>query len=165
MNEKYYYTTDEKIQEMRTSLISNINKKKHDRRISKMLISDIFFVIIVISLVFTFIKVELDNEAGRIPNILGYQLLQVETGSMSPTFPIGSLIVNKIPKSSKEIEVSDIITYKHDEDIITHRVVEIVEEDDGLYYKTKGDNLENSIDPWNVYYDQVISVNKFRLPF
>jgi signal peptidase len=60
------------------------------------------------------------------------KLLVVQTGSMEPTIPIGSLVVTR-PASS--YAVGDVVTYRLGKNYVTHRVVEIV---NGAY-RTKGD--------------------------
>ena len=55
------------------------------------------------------------------------------TGSMEPTISTGSLI---LVKEEKEYKVKDIVTYKNDNEYVTHRIVKI--ENDEI--TTKGDN-------------------------
>ena len=75
----------------------------------------------------------------------------VETGSMIPTLPIGSSILVRQLGAEDTLRVGDVITYTHGDAAITHRVVEAVTGEDGVTrYHTKGDNPENSVDPWLV---------------
>ena len=57
--------------------------------------------------------------------MFGYTALEVVTGSMSGTIEIGDLVIVEL---TKDINVGDIIVYGQDDNLITHRVIEINEE-------------------------------------
>ncbi len=79
-----------------------------------------------------------------IPSFFGYKPLVVLSGSMEPTFKVGSVIYYE-PLNGEEIKEKDIIVYKLDDKFVTHRVNRI---ENGVYY-TKGDanNSEDSLPP------------------
>lgn len=84
------------------------------------------------------------------PSFFGYNPLIVLSGSMTPTYRVGTVIYyHQISES--DIKEGDVITFSNDSDeYITHRVTEIK---DGLY-ETQGDaNL--SPDPKLVDYSRV----------
>ncbi len=79
------------------------------------------------------------------------KLLPVKTNSMDGTakdsFAEGDLIIAKKPKDALSLEKGQIVTFvgtvNGSEALITHRIVEIVTEEDGTtlrYYVTRGDN-------------------------
>ncbi|MBR5981218.1 MAG: signal peptidase I, partial [Firmicutes bacterium] len=73
--------------------------------------------------------------------LVGFRVFSVLSGSMEPTYHVGSLIYVK-NVDPQEIKVGDPITFVLDESlaVATHRVVEIHTGDDGmLRFKTKGD--------------------------
>ena len=78
-----------------------------------------------------------------IPKIAGAQTYTVLTGSMKPNYPPGTLIVVK-PEPTEEIRVNDVITYQirsGSPDVVTHRVIEVTEDDEGeTRFITQGDN-------------------------
>lgn len=79
-----------------------------------------------------------------ISGVFKYQLMAIATGSMEPIYYRGdAIILEKV--DSGAIEVGDILVYKASGGIITHRVIEIVDEDDGkrVFY-TKGDNNDTA---------------------
>ena len=79
------------------------------------------------------------------------------SGSMEPELPVGSVCL--VDCQQKEPEASDIISYKAQDTIITHRVIE--ETDDG--YITKGDS--NSVaDPGIVKPKQIFGTVICRIP-
>ena len=67
------------------------------------------------------------------------------TGSMKPLLDENSNGIRVVPDSIEDIHVGDIISFKQDNLLIVHRVVEIGEDEDGVYFITKGDNT-NLID-------------------
>ena len=83
-----------------------------------------------------------------LPRVLGYSVLRVETDSMEPTYPVGSVIYVAPVNDYTELQVGDVISFRTDSGssmLTTHRIVEI--KMDGSYI-TKGDNnQENDLDP------------------
>ena len=99
-----------------------------------MVICTIFLLISI----YNFIQVKvLKNDYS---NFFGYTLFEVETGSMKPTIKPGDWIVLK---TSKDVKVNDIITYKQGKNFITHRVIETYQNS----YVTKGDNNNSKDNP------------------
>lgn len=77
-------------------------------------------------------------------NIGGFMLFRVVTGSMEPTIPVGALLITHEVDIST-VELGDIICFRTQEaaiwgKIVTHRVVDIMENVDGsLLLATQGD--------------------------
>lgn len=77
-------------------------------------------------------------------NIGGFVLFRVVTGSMEPTIPVGALLVTQ-QVDIETLAVGDIICFRTQEaeiwgKIVTHRVVDILQNADGsLLLETKGD--------------------------
>ena len=73
-------------------------------------------------------------------NYFGYTLFEVQSGSMSPTINVDDMLLVKL---TTDIKKGDIITYKNEENFITHRVIEA----NGDKIITKGDsnNSEDKI--------------------
>ncbi len=57
-----------------------------------------------------------------LPNALGYEMYHVISGSMEPTLPVGSLIYVEI-LTPEEIQAEDIIAFRSEGTVITHRVL------------------------------------------
>ncbi len=95
-----------------------------------------------------------------LPRLLGYEIFHVETGSMYPELPVGSVIFVK-SVAPEEIESGEIISFQNEKGTITHRVVEnrVVE---GKFI-TKGD-ANDTEDPEPVPYAAVIGKVTFHLP-
>lgn len=121
----------------------------------------ITFVFIVV-LIFTRVQ-------GKTPQVFGYQILRISSGSMSPELEVGDVILSKRVKDVKTLEVGDVITYRGEfgsyaDKNITHKVVVKPYEVNGrLYLQTQG--VANSyIDP-EVSEEQVIGKMVCVVPF
>lgn len=65
----------------------------------------------------------------------------IATGSMEPMIMPGDVILIKKIKDIEEVHVGDVIQFRRGSILISHRVMEIKQEDKkGVRYKTKGDN-------------------------
>lgn len=94
---------------------------------------------------------------GKVPQIGGYTVLRVVTGSMAPTLETDTLIVVRKTESA-EVKEGDIISFYSSDPALegavnTHRVLSIREEDGIYYYTTKGDanNVADSYEASSVY--------------
>ena len=91
-----------------------------------------------------------------------YKLLVVTSGSMSPTFEAGDLIMI-VKVDPKKVKAGDIVTFQtRDKEILTHRVVEI--KSDGEIV-TKGDankEVDSWIDGWKL--GKVETTYVFKIP-
>ena len=94
--------------------------------------------------------------------LLGYQVFNVISGSMEPTYSVGDLIYVK-EVNPYEIEVGMPITFVLNENLVvaTHRVVKVDEETQHFY--TKGD-ANDTVDASPVHFNNVIGVPKFSIP-
>lgn len=81
------------------------------------------------------------------PRVAGYDTFAVLSGSMEPTFHVGSIVYVDKKVTADEIEIGDPITFvKTDELMATHRVIEIDKEKQE--FTTKGDaNETQDLDP------------------
>ena len=92
-------------------------------------------VIIIIGMYYIYqLKIEKKDYA----NMFGYTFFEVATGSMKPTMEIGDVVIVKL---TNQIEQNDIIVYVDGKDIITHRLIEI--NDNELIAKGDANNSED----------------------
>lgn len=79
-----------------------------------------------------------------------------DTNSMDPILDQGANAIQLVPQSVDDIEVGDIISYNSEyaKGTIIHRVVYKGEDEQGVYFVVKGDNLPTS-DPGRVRFDQI----------
>lgn len=64
----------------------------------------------------------------------------VSSGSMKPVLDSGATGIRIVPETSKEIKVGDIVSYRSEDKLIVHRVIEIGNDVMGVYFITQGDN-------------------------
>lgn len=91
-----------------------------------------------------------------------FMALAIGSESMTGAINKGDVII--IDKKKKEYKKKDIIAFSQNGEIIVHRVIDIVEKDDGVYYQTKGD-ANNGEDPWLVDDKVIVGQEKFRILF
>ena len=105
-------------------------------------IINVVSVIIIASAVVVLLTVVL-TKSGEAPNVFGYSVFRVLTGSMEPAIETDSLIlVRRIDPS--EVKKDDIISFysqdpSHGGAVNTHRVVSAEQDGEHWYYTTKGD--------------------------
>lgn len=75
-------------------------------------------------------------EPSKIPNFLGYKNFVILSGSMKKTLNIGDII---FVRKKAEITENDIISFREKGTIITHRVIEKIDQNGKIFYRTKGD--------------------------
>lgn len=98
-----------------------------------------------------------------IPKLFGYKSFYIETGSMSPTFAQGSMVLEK-KVDFEDIVEGDVLTFSNTEktEFFTHRVIEI--DKANKMFTTKGDaNQEQDPSPTSYYF--VVGRVDFAVPF
>ncbi len=73
--------------------------------------------------------------------VLGWKLQVVQSGSMEPTFPVGSLTVVE-PIDPADVRMGTAIAFDSPlggGSLVTHRVVAVFDQGGGLLFETKGD--------------------------
>ncbi len=162
-------TTPEMISEMKREL-EEASKPEHvsksrKKRVLKLL-GDLLFAVILLSLLFVLYQVISVKRTGNVPSFMGYRLYRIETESMSPTFPVGSIILANSPKNPDALKVGEVVTFTNlDGQRVTHRIVRVSNTTDGkVAYRTKGDNPVNSIDKDLLTADRVEAIFIFKVP-
>ena len=120
--------------------------------------------IILIILVYNIILVAISNiNKPDTICLFGYKAYIIKSDSMEPSIKSGDVvIVEKIPEEN--IQVGDIITFKKNTEIITHRISRIEEEANIKRYVTKGDN-NNLEDIEKVTYEDIKGKNVIIIPY
>lgn len=118
-------------------------------------------VLVIIISVYSIIQSRL--HPGQVPSVLGYKSLSVLSGSMRPVFEPGDMIVIREVKP-ENIHIGDILTFKVGSTIVTHRVVQVTNENGAITFKTKGD-ANNTEDGSLTQDDKLIGRYAFRIPY
>lgn len=97
-----------------------------------------------------------------------YSMYTIVSPSMTPNINVYDVVIDKKVEDFSELQVGDVITFISTSSIsngmtITHRIVDIIETEEGTKYKTKGDN-NLTADYSLVTQDKVIGKVKFRIP-
>ena len=99
--------------------------------------------------------------------LIGLQPYVVLSGSMEPTYHVGSLVYVK-DVDYKELTVGDPITFMINENtVVTHRIIEVLvdeEDPDTIRYFTQGD-ANNAPDGTSVHYRNIIGKPVWTIPY
>ena len=93
-----------------------------------------------------------------------FKFLIVQSGSMEPTIKLGSVLM---VKPAKDYKIGDIITFKNPKkpkELISHRIVNIENSENKIFYTTKGDANEDP-DTEKVAKDEVFGKVLFSVPY
>lgn len=131
-----------------------IKKKKRTKKIVKFVILISLMILFVINLL---LSIEEKN------HIFGIYMFHIVSESMEPTFYKNDLAIVK-SCNTEELKVGDIITFKQEDRVISHRISEIVKEKGEEQFVTKGDNNEvadiEPVDAQNIYGKVVFVIPK-----
>ena len=149
-------TTKEQMEEMLEYLSYADKKQKRSLKTLRNIASSILLLVFLIILIH-FIQLK---QKGQIPNMFGYYLFSVESGSMSPTLEVGDVILSKRVSNTDDLSVGTIVTYYTTEgQIVTHRITEILMDSHGSKtYRTKGDYEKNTTDLEVLTPDRIIAI-------
>ncbi len=106
----------------------------------------IIMAILVITVIYNFIEIKIKKK--DFANYFGYTYMNVISGSMAETINVDDYVFIKL--NDKDFKEGDVITFKVDGDIITHRVMTIYNDE----ILTKGDANNDSDNV--ITYDDVI---------
>ncbi|MFQ9078194.1 MAG: signal peptidase I [Ruminococcus sp.] len=124
--------------------------KKVVKRIVNIIIDIIVILILAVSVLI--VTLSLTSKSSGVPNIFGVAPLSVLSSSMEDTINIGDMILCEVTDDpSYEYEKGDIVTFPitvNGESVLnTHRIVEVVKDDNITYYRTQGDNKKTNPEP------------------
>jgi len=110
------------------------------------LVDILIVVLILFSVVISISSITAKANNG-VPDVFGFTPFSVQTNSMKPTLVKGDYIFIE-ECDAKNLQVGDIITYFTIIDgqrvINTHRIVEVIDQNGLIQYRTQGDNKETN---------------------
>lgn len=140
-------------------------KKANRSKTINRVINILLVVVIALAAVCTFVSF-VSSSGNGVPNILGVQLLSIQTDSMYPELKAGDLAIDGPVKDASKLRPGEIITYwtviDGERVLNTHRIVNIFDGGDYLIFETKGDN-NTSVDPLTVHESEIIGKYKFHI--
>ena len=103
---------------------------------------NILAIVLIAASLFVLLAVVL-TPSGQVPQVMGYSMLRVLTGSMEPDIPEQSMLLVR-QTDPETLEVGDVISFFSPDPTLngalnTHRIVGIEDEGSGLRFVTKGD--------------------------
>ena len=119
------------------------------KRIVNIIIDILVVLILMVSIIV--VMLSLTTKSSGVPNIFGIAPLSVQTASMEDTINPGDLIFCDVAENEEEYQKGDIVTFPieiNGEQVLnTHRIVEVVKDENITYYRTQGDNKETNPEP------------------
>ena len=119
------------------------------KKIANIIIDILVVLILIVSILV--VMLSLTSKSSGVPNIFGIAPLSVQTESMKGTVDPGDLIFCSLTEIDDEFQKDDIVTFPieiNGEQVLnTHRIVEVVADNNIIYYKTQGDNKETNPEP------------------
>lgn len=131
------------------------------QKIKKIFSILILIILIPILVVSSVILINSYKYPDKVPSFFGWKPFIVLSGSMESEISVGDIVVVKEVDTSK-LKKGDIIAFKQNEVVITHRIDEIKNEDGITKYITKGDN-NNTQDKGYVLPEQIEGVFQYKV--
>ncbi|MDO8616075.1 MAG: signal peptidase I [Dehalococcoidia bacterium] len=101
------------------------------------------------------------------PRLVGWQSAVVLSGSMEPALNVGDIAFVELTSNPGAVRPGDIITFRSPDDHsrrVSHRVVEVVNDGNGLSFRTKGDSNELP-DQQLIPAENLVGKVRFHLPY
>lgn len=115
-------------------------EKKWYQKISNWLSILVCIILIPLLLINLSIILQAKNNEDVVPSVFGYKPFIVLSGSMETEIFRGDLIIVK-DTNPKDLKINDVIAFRDVENTVTtHRIIDILEKDEKIYFVTKGDN-------------------------
>lgn len=118
------------------------------KRIGRIILSTIFFLVIAAIAILL-----LSSKFG----LMGLHSYIVQTGSMTPTIQVGSVVFTY---PSATYTTGDVITFKRDDRMITHRIYKVTDKN----FVVKGD-ANKTTDPQPVFRNDIIGKDILHIPY
>ena len=128
------------------------------KKVLSIIVLIILIPILLISLVILINSYVRPNE---VPSFLGWKPFIVLSGSMETQISAGDIVVVK-QVDTNTLKKGDIIAFKENDIVITHRIDEIIQEENTTKYITKGDN-NNTQDMGYVVPEQIEGKYEFKI--
>jgi signal peptidase len=128
----------------------------------------LLIVFLAIAALLVMLAVIARQDSKGVTRVAGHPVLTVLSGSMTPTFRAGDLVIDSSVSESQanRLVVGDVITYRlgPSSELVTHRIIKVHQTTDGVTYTTQGD-ANNIADSQPVTPAQVVGTYSKRIPF
>ena len=148
-----------------TDFTANAAPKAKSSSVGDTIVTVILILCVILAIVCSYTAYTTKAGSG-VPSIFGYRPFSVQSDSMAPFFAKGDLVIDRAVKDPAELEVGDVITFwtviNGQKVLNTHRIIEIADFENYLFFRTKGDN--NSIaDTTGVHQNDIVGVYKTHI--
>lgn len=132
------------------------------KKLKKALTVVFIIILLCILLINISIIIQTKKSDNMVPSVFGYKPFVVLSGSMESNIKVGDLVIVK-EVDTNSLQKGDIIAFKDSENVVTtHRIVEVLKENNKLCFITKGD-ANNTNDDGVVYESQIEGKYQFRI--
>ena len=131
------------------------------KKIKIIIISILLILILPIFIINSVIIINSYIKPDKIPSFFGWKPFIVLSGSMETQINTGDLVIVK-ETDNNNLKEGDIVAFKTENVVITHRIVEKTEDEGKIQYKTKGDN-NNTIDNGYITPEQIEGIYQFKI--
>ncbi len=134
---------------------NDIIKKKSEKIDKRKKLIKLIIYIMIIPIIFyniSLIFFSIINKSET-PNFFGIKTFVIISGSMEPNLKISDIVIIKKCEQN-ELKENDIISFRSGQSVITHRINQIIETENGVEYITKGDN-NNTKDNGTVKFNDI----------
>ena len=117
-----------------------IEKRKQKEKTLKKIVSIIIYIIIIPLLIYNIsLMVQAVKNPSKTPSFFGIKTYTIISGSMEPEIQIGDIVIVK-ESNEGDIKEGDIISFRQGQSVVTHRIIEIKNDNEKQTYVTQGDN-------------------------
>lgn len=138
---------------------SKIARKNAINKIIKKIVCTLLIIVAIINLVLLYYNFKGEES----PNVFGLYFFNIVSGSMKPTLQVNDIIITKQAKAN-DYQKGDIITFKQNNKVISHRIVQVINTKQSKVFVTKGDNnkIEDSdyVSPEQIYGKVIFHIPK-----
>lgn len=99
--------------------------QKKIKKIINLIVNILLTIIIFVAIFLVYCTIQTKVENNDYPNIFGYTYFKVVTGSMADTINVGDVVIVKIKDNKTTLKEDEIIVFKQDNNMITHRIIKI----------------------------------------
>lgn len=139
--------------------IQNNIKRQKTKNICIKILTIILLAMIIINFI---VLLQMKIAPNETPNLFGLKAFCIISGSMKPEINVNDVIIVK-KVQQEELHINDIISFKMNEEIITHRIINVQKEnDEKVYYVTKGD-ANNTEDTEKITFENIEGKYIFKI--
>lgn len=136
-------------------------------KIANTILNVVLVAVIVFAIICSF-SAYVSKVGSGVPSFLGVRPFAIQSESMEPFFNKGDLVIDFKVEDVSKLEVGDVITFwtiiEGQQVLNTHRITNITDYENYLYFDTKGDNnpVEDSV---GVHQNDIVGKYVFHIPY